>query len=137
MIAYIDLEEAIFSAFATIPAIQTVFGDAPVRIFATLAPQELVQTPYAVFIVTNANLLNRTPKPELDATYRLEAYADTRALAQSAQAVLHQALMNADFDTGEYDCYQVQWLGTIGSAVYEGGRVLWRVAGEYRVRWVG
>lgn len=137
MIAYIDLEEALFSALADQPAVQTAFGDAPVRIFASIAPYELAQTPYAVFTVNNATLLNRTPTPELDVVYRLEAYADTRALAQAAQAVLHTALMSADFDIDGYDCYQVQWLGTIGSTVYEGGRVLWRVAGEYRVRWVG
>jgi len=135
-IAYIDLDEALVSPLLSDSGLLALLGENPTRLFASIAPRGDV-FPYAVFSITNASVLNRTPKPELDVVYLIETYAESREGAQSAQAVIHQAVMNADFAYAGYACYAVKWLGGRCNAGFENGRTIWRMSGEYRLRWVG
>lgn len=135
-IIYIDLDEALVAPLLLDSGLVTVFGDNPTRLFASIAPSGDI-FPYAVFSINNASVLNRTPKPELDVVYLIETYAESREGAQSAQETIHQAVMNADFGYAGYSCYAVKWLGGRCNAGFENGRVIWRMTGEYRLRWVG
>lgn len=134
--AYLDLDEALLAPLSGDAGLIALLGDNPMRLYATLAPNGDV-LPYAVFSVNGASVLNRTSAPELDVTYTIEAYADSREGAQNAQGAIHNAILNTHFVVGGYTCYQVQWLGGRGNALFENGRVIWRMAGEYRLRWVG
>jgi len=136
-IAYLDLDETLFAPLTADSAVTALLGDNPTRLYATLAPQAVIQTPYAVFSVGSANILNRTPTPEMEVVYRLDTYADTRAGAQTAQAIVHEAMMAGNFSVGGYVCYRVMWLGGIGGATADSGRIVWRMSGEYRLWWVG
>jgi hypothetical protein len=136
-IAYLDLDEALVAPLTADSAVLALLGDTPTRLYATLAPQAVIQTPYAVFSVVSATVLNRTPTSELDVVYRLETYADTREGAQTAQAIIHEAMMAGHFSAGGYTCYRVAWLGGTGGATSDGGQIMWRMSGEYRLWWVG
>jgi len=135
-IAYIDLDEALVAPLLLDSGLLALFEDNPTRLFASIA-QNGDTFPYAVFSITNVSVLNRTPTPELDVVYLIETYAESREGAQSAQGIIHQAVMNADFAYAGYSCYAVKWLGGRCTAGFENGRTVWRMTGEYRLRWVG
>jgi len=104
------------------------------RIYALTAPAG-ASRPYIIFYDADTGVPNLTQRQDFDCIYRVEAVADSRAVAEDIQQAIYALLHNGQLTAAGWNNFALrgQRLSKIVEEVE--GDLFWRHIGDYLIRW--
>jgi len=134
--ALLTLENAIYAKLTSGTAVAgLVGGTASPRIYNLIAPNDAA-LPYVVFFMVDGRIPSESPRQDVDYLYQVEAWADSRATAETVQKAIFSALDNQAVTVTGWSNYDTKCRGVVTTVATEAGRQYWRHAGEYQLKLV-
>lgn len=132
--ALLTLENAIYAKLTAGTAVAgLVGGTASPRIYNQIAPSDAT-LPYVVFFLVDGRIPSASPRQDADYLYQVEAWAESRATAETVHKAIFDVLDNQAVTVTGWSNYDTKCRGMITTVATEAGRVYWRNGGEYQFK---
>lgn len=132
--ALITLENAIYTMLSSGTALTAlVGGTASPRIYNLQAPASAT-LPYVVFFLVDGRIPNSSPRQDVDYLYQIEAWAESRALAENIHKAVFDLVDGQSATVTGWSNYDTKCRGILTRLDTVDGRQYWRHAGEYQFK---
>lgn len=130
----LTIEEGLYASLAGGTALTDLIGGAAnPRIYNMIAPNAAV-LPYVIFYLADGRIPNETPRQDGNYVYRVDAWALTRAQAETVQKKIFDLLDRQSLSVTGWSNYHTTMRQFFSEAVAEKGVIYWRYTGEYQFK---